>query len=209
MVANSSSYVPSAGLGEAGLKTCPGRTRVLKLVDERSQSLGVQMQAWQGATNIADCVCEEGTFDEALLTGDSVPRCQPCPKGALCPGGMLLPIAAAGYAQLEDLGPSDQPVFVACKGKQFGCPGGTLEPSAHEGDQGSIRVVHVERVPYRCGTGYLNGSSACHRCENGYGMRGGHCEPCSAPGSFYLAGNLLFVLVWFPVLRAVLTQCVR
>ena len=46
------------------------------------------------STNLSDCICKVGYFNAAGETGVA---CDPCPVGALCPGGTELPIPLQGY----------------------------------------------------------------------------------------------------------------
>lgn len=217
MEATSSSYVPRPASDETGVIDCPTvnglQTRVLELLAELNGQLGVRVQTRQGARAQSECQCDEGSYDLRILghsASNALPLCTACPAGAMCAGGELSPVALPGYAQLAHSDPTEPPHFFRCKVAD-GCPGGTIEAvtptsDTQGGAQGGVAVV---TTPYRCADGYLNGSSLCYRCEDGFGMRAGGCVKCGAPGPVYFSASLVFVLVWFPVLRAILTQYVK
>tara|TARA_B110001452_G_scaffold196118_1_gene166099 strand:- start:4103 stop:8938 length:4836 start_codon:yes stop_codon:yes gene_type:complete len=219
--AGSYSYAPSAGANETtGRLPCPSGTRVLTLLAESSGGgeqggLGVEMQASVGASNASQCVCDIGSYNAELLEDPDwagAPRCVACPDGAICAGAYLLPVALPGFAMLAHADPTKAPFFLECKGGPLACPGGTIEPliiGATEVTSAALSSDSVVQVPYRCGDGYLNGSSGCYRCEDGYGMQAKQCVECQYPAATYTVLNLLFVLCWFPVLRILLTQYVK
>ena len=137
-------------------------------------------------------------------------------RGAECKGHTLRPVAKPGWGVLnrEDDGkPGQHPVFHLCAqharcaagDARCDCLGGSHDTSATLTDA-NAPIVHVLS---RCGDGFVQGSALCSLCEPGRGKRDGNCSKCSFAPSFYWIATLLYVLLWFPLLREVTTKYTR
>jgi hypothetical protein len=197
---------------------CPPHTAVMQLTYEQTDwcaearcttdvasfegsviRLQVQMQPSKGANAVQQCVCREGYFTMQSSKNEALP-CRACPDGAVCAGGDLWPVAQAGYGQLAHANTLKPPEFFPCPFGEKSCLGGTIT-----GSLGVPTVVHV----YQCHEGHTDYSSLCSRCEPGFGMQKNACAKCTIKGLPILILCLLFVLLWFPLLRDVATKRVR
>ena len=128
------------------------------------------------------------TYNCAYGSGEA---CQPCPEGAICPGGFRAWPMLGYWTGSEDNKAVTQcppPATVRCLGWNRG-------------------FQEVE-----CGPGYQAGSPLCQSCERGYFTRDGACIPCptDTSGAFELqvlpiicaiSGGILLYVVVYIILR--------
>eukprot|EP00966_Prymnesium_polylepis_P090037 2085217-Prymnesium_polylepis.1 len=64
-----------------------------------------------------------------------------------------------------------------------------------------------------CNPGILQGSALCSSCQPGMGKRfasgANVCLPCEYPPWVYWVNGLLYVVLWFPLLREITTKYIR
>lgn len=128
--------------------------------------------------------------------GDS---CQPCPRGALCPGGARLWPRAGFWASSQDAQPSE---LLPCPAPDAAtrCPGAVSAGTA--------------AGAFPCGEGYRTGTVGCAGCDDDFFPSAGACTPCARnsvlngvvlPVAFLVAGALgvcvAFTLLTFTLVR--------
>jgi len=69
-------------------------------------------------------------------------------------------------------------------------------------DLNSAMVV----TTYSCDTAYVTGSALCSVCEGDNAMQLGECNSCSMADAFYIFVGIVFVVIWFPSLRVLITR---
>eukprot|EP00163_Fabomonas_tropica_P014677 TRINITY_DN2669_c0_g1_i1.p1 TRINITY_DN2669_c0_g1~~TRINITY_DN2669_c0_g1_i1.p1 ORF type:complete len:1253 (+),score=231.12 TRINITY_DN2669_c0_g1_i1:224-3982(+) len=122
-------------------------------------------QAFPGATNKTDCVCKFGYF----ALSSNFTKCETCPFGAKCPGGLEL-VTEPGYFQSAE----KPEAFNDCEPPEA-CLGGT---------------------PQKCANGYLGANCGDCDIENFYYRLGPACEECGGPGAY---GTLFAALCIIPI----------
>ena len=206
--ADSLHFVPVGGQTADGLVPCPAHTRHSAIVVEEE---GVSVNVQTGASSSAQCSCQQGYYlpsqpaIRANWTGQAGrlvleltelssselvevlqhAGCVACPKGAVCLGNWLPPIAEAGYAALLE---DSFEAFYACT------PASSCLPGRH--------LTARTWLPMQCDAGYQDGSPLCSLCEgsNGYGKTRGECLKCDWPDFVYMIATFGIVIVWFPLM---------
>ena len=149
--------------------------------------------------------------------------CKPCPAGASCRGGLFLPTARPGYAQLAP-NSTDVQTYTRC-GNANGCVGdpaldaasgcdclGGLHESLVFSPNTTRHFDPAELVAlgswhsYVCGSGYAEGSPLCSQCAPGYGRIGSKCWECSGWSGASPLYALLVVVVLYPFSGWLLTH---
>ncbi|KNC54654.1 uncharacterized protein AMSG_11656 [Thecamonas trahens ATCC 50062] len=156
-------YAPLSG--SKACETCPALTRTPYL----------------GATQVTECLCAPGSYHPQVYAAHqhnvSVTHgiaCVPCPNGAVCTGGMVVPHAKPGYWA----SPKDPLVFLKCIESEA-CPGG--EPGV-------------------CGGGRVG--TLCSLCPIGYfASLHGTCKQCSAANKAALSIGIVFGCIALLILR--------
>ena len=154
----------------------------------------------------------------------TLPVCLECPEGGVCPGGYIRPYAKVGYAKVSD------GTFDKCYGEVIGacdatdldfascdCPGGEVQVSQIPDSATALSTADVDKhiVEYRCGDYYVNSTMMCAKCidtplTGKYGTDStGKCAKCTSGDALYFFATVAFVIVWFPVIRYLITRKMR
>ena len=201
--ADSEHYIQHAMQDRTALSRCPENKEVLlPFVDSPSS---MQLQKSTGASSIDQCVCKPGFF---LRDGaNSSEPCDPCPEGALCYGGPFQPIALRGYGQFPNapLKFFKCPTYHLCSsgGEDAGecsCLGGEYRFSKTNATDASNLTRYV------CAEGYVEGSPLCADCADLHALQFSQCKHCSLGPAWYVLATIVFVVVWFPTMRELITR---
>ena len=195
--ASSGHYIPNPGSTIDDQVACQPNSMV-QIFFAVSDEL-TRLQLGTGAATAAQCLCQEGFFVDA----DGA--CAACPDGAICHGAHFPPVAKRGYGQLALSNSSadffECPNYELCLAGSSGCdcPGGSV----------NMKTGAVSAYTCDGAAGYADGSPLCGTCVEGFAKALYECNECTLSSGAYAVLSTLFVLLWFPLLRDLISRRVR